>query len=495
MEAGKHIELSLGQEPGEFRLILDGIAITIHMKTPPAGETAAGGTGISVNFPAAPELQATMPPPGKDGRDAGQVTAEMEYYRQVSRDIYEGLGKLAKDINLSIQDLSLAEIIQTAMGSPGEHLDQARNQVTDVLIMTEQATLNIMDLVDQIREDCQDVQTKLQNLTAQPPPAEAGEPGEEAFPDKSPNQELWDEVLSQAGELDQLLRSPDTQEVSPAAGVPIFSPADILQILLEFCTNEKVKQHLKAVQAKQDAIFRTTEAEQALSLLAGSAPQEDGFYQLAVEPLLNLLKSHCEDDRVQELFTKMASSGGKLFPVAALPLEAQEMEEEFADELSDPPGNPEVAARWEKLQQALKLLAEQRHTCLGGGPAQRTHAGSAAEVQEVLGTVDRITGSLSRIVEALAFQDLSGQRLLKILKIIRQLQVQVLTLLVAAGQKLLVNMDDQPLPSQECDQARQELDRLLHTFAPPPDQEMASPADEQPLDQDAVNDLLTSMGF
>jgi chemotaxis regulatin CheY-phosphate phosphatase CheZ len=171
------------------------------------------------------------------------------------------------------------------------------------------------------------------------------------------------------------------------------------------------------------------------------------------------------------------------------------MEEEFADELSEPPGNPEVAARWEKLQQTLKLLAEQRHTCLGGGPAQRAHAGSAAEVQEVLGTVDRITGSLSRIVEALAFQDLSGQRLLKILKIIRQLQVQVLTLLVAAGQKLLINTDDQPLPSQECDQARQELDRLLHTFAPPPDREMASPADEQPLDQDAVNDLLTSMGF
>jgi hypothetical protein len=295
--------------------------------------------------------------------------------------------------------------------------------------------------------------------------------------------------------LDQLLRTPDTQELSTADGVPIFSLADILQILLEFCTNEKVKQHLKAVQAKQDAIFRTTEAEQALSLLADSAPQEDGFYQLPVEPLLNLLKSHCEDERVQELFTKMASSGAKLFPVEALPLEAQEMEEEFADELADPPGNPEVTARWEKLQHAIKLLAEQRQTCPAGGPAQTGHAGSAAEVQEVLGTVDRITGSLSRIVEALAFQDLSGQRLLKILKIIRQLQVQVLTLLVAAGQKLLVNMDDQPLPSQECDQARQELDRLLHTFAPPADEEMVAPADEQPLDQDAVNDLLTSMGF
>jgi chemotaxis regulatin CheY-phosphate phosphatase CheZ len=495
MEAGKHIELSLGQEPGEFRLNLDGIAITIHMKTPQPGQAAGGGTGISVSLPAAPALQAAATLPGKDSQDTGQVSPELDYYRQVSREIYDGLGKLAKDINLSIQDLSLAEIIQTAMGSPGEGLDQARNQVTDVLLMTEQATLNIMDLVEQIRGDCQDVQTKLQNLTAPPPPGESGELSLEAAPDHSADQGLWDEVLSQAEEMGDLLRSPEPQGISPAAGVPIFSLADILQILLEFCTNEKVKQHLKAVQAKQDAIFRTTEAEQALSLLAAGALQEDGFYQLPVEPLLNLLKSHCEDERVQELFTKMASSGAKLFPVAALPLEAQEMEEEFADELAEPPGYPEVTARWEKLQHAIKLLAEQRQTCLAGGPARMSHPGSAAEVQQVLGTVDRITDSLSRIVEALAFQDLSGQRLLKILKIIRQLQVQVLTLLVASGQKLLVNLDDQPLPTQGSDLARKELDRLLHSFSPPADQEFVAPSHEQPLDQDAVNDLLTSMGF
>ena len=119
----------------------------------------------------------------------------------------------------------------------------------------------------------------------------------------------------------------------------------------------------------------------------------------------------------------------------------------------------------------------------------------AAGIQEVLETVDRITRSLSRIVEALAFQDLSGQRLLKILKIIRQLQVQVLTLLVAAGRKLEMNLDDQSQPGQESDLARKELDRLLHEVSPSSDQECAVVPDGQPLDQDAVNDLLTSMGF
>jgi chemotaxis regulatin CheY-phosphate phosphatase CheZ len=304
-----------------------------------------------------------------------------------------------------------------------------------------------------------------------------------------------DQVFPQAEALDQALRAGDSEEAFPAAGVPRFSLADILQLLLEFCTNEKVKQHLRAVQGKQEAIFRGPEAERALSLLAAGAPQEEGFYQLPVEPALDLLKSHCEDERVKELFTKMASSADKLFPVTALPLEAREVEEEFGDELPEFQGNLEVASRWEALQKTLNLLAERRQAPGDGRTARTGHCQDAAKVQEVLDTVDRITGSLSRIIEALAFQDLSGQRLLKILKIIRQLQVQVLTLLVASGHKLRIKLDGQTLTPQESDQAREELNRLLKDFAPFPDQSAAFAPEEKPLDQNAINDILTSMGF
>ncbi len=418
----------------------------------------------------------------------------MDYFRQVSQEIYEGLGKLAKNINLSIQDLSLAEIIQTAMSSPGERLDQARNQVTDVLQMTEQATLNIMDLVEQIREDCQTVQAKLMEL-AESPSAEEPEDRPADVPDEANDQGLWNQILSQAEDLDHLLRSAHSEEASPIAGVPRFSLADILQLLLEFCSNEKVKQHLKAVQAKQDAIFRGTEAERALSLLAAGAPQVDGSYQLPVEPILDLLKDHCEDERVQELLTKMSSSAGKLFPVEALPLEAQGVEEEFADEPTETQGNPEVESCWAELQQTLKLLTESRQSTGESSSVAPGKNHTPAQVQEVLGTVDRITGSLSRIIEALSFQDLSGQRLLKILNIIRQLQIQVLTLLVAAGHKLQMKLDDQTLPLKDSDLAREELDRLLNVFASSSDQDAVASIEEQPLDQSAVNELLTNMGF
>ncbi len=44
MKSGKHIELSLGQEPGEFRLMMDGMIITINLKTPKGGEAAGEDT-------------------------------------------------------------------------------------------------------------------------------------------------------------------------------------------------------------------------------------------------------------------------------------------------------------------------------------------------------------------------------------------------------------------------------------------------------------------
>jgi len=495
MEGEKHIELTLGQDPGEFRLNVDGVAITINLKGLPQSLAATKAEETpTVAPPARPAFPETAPPAaGGDPQDTAQLSAELDHFRQVSREIYEGLGKLAKDINLSIQDLSLAEIIETGMGSPGEHLDQARHQVTDVLRMTEQATLNIMELVEGIREDCRAVQNGLLPLASSPGEGEELEPG--AGPDRAAAQALWSQVLSQAEELDQLLRSPDSWKAAPSAGVAHFPLSDVLQIILEFCSNETVKQHLKAVQAKQDAVFRGAEAERALTLLAAGAPQEEGFYQLPLGPLLDLLKNHCEDDRVKELFTKMTTSAGKLFPVSALPLEPRSVEEEILDAPLPTPENPEVTSRWEALHQNLHLLAETQQAAPNVPAAGPGNGTAAAVVQEVLAAVDRITGSLSRIIEALSFQDLSGQRLLKILNILRQLQVQVLTLLVAAGQRFQEMLNGQVFPLQEKEQAREELDRLLHSYAPPSDQDVAAVPEEQPLDQSAINELLTGMGF
>jgi chemotaxis regulatin CheY-phosphate phosphatase CheZ len=494
MEGGKRIELSLGQEPGEFRLNLDGMAITIQMHPAAKGQAAPEGAGKSPGAARSPAPEVSPVLSQAEAQDIERLLNELNHYRHVSQEIYEGLGKLAKDINLSIQDLSLAELIQTSMGSPGEHLDQARNQVTDVLLMTEQATLNIMDLVEEIREDCQTVQTSLLNLTEASQGQEA-EPASEDALGEDEDQSLWDQVFAQAEAFEQLLHPAEAEGGSAEAGAPSFSLAEVLQIILEFCTNEKVKQHLKAVQSKQDAIFQGPEAERALSLLAAGAPQADGFYQLPLEPVLELLKSHCDDERVKELFTKMANSADKLFPVTALPLEAKELDEAFPEDAPEFQGNPELESGWQELRQTLELLSERRQAAAGAGALRAPGSQETLDVQTVLDTVNRITKNLSRIIEALSFQDLSGQRLLKILKIIRQLQVQVLTLLVAAGDRLPTKLDDQAPAPPQSDQAREELDRLLTSVVPGVNQSTVAAPEEQPLDQNAINEILTSMGF
>ncbi len=497
MAGGKRIELSLGQEPGEFTLHLEGMAITIHMNNNDRRKAdPEAGKGAS-EAPPPPSPEAGPGLSRAEVRDIEKLLAELERYQHFSQEIYEGLGKLAKDINLSIQDLSLAELIQN-MGSPGEHLDQARSQVTDVLLMTEQATLNIMDLVEEIREDCQTVQAKLLSLTeAQGSPENEGIPAEAAPAGQGEEQSLWETLFSQVEAVEQVLYGGGEGEGEASSGpvLPSFSLSDILQVILEFCTNEKVKQHLRAVQSKQDAVFRGLEAEQALSLLAANAPQEEGFYQLPLNQVLGILHSHCEDERVKELFAKMASSAEKLFPVAALPLEAKGSEEASPEASPEYPGGPEAAARWDELRHTLKLLFERRQAAIAeGGSATGPQLG-VLEAKTILDTVDHITKNLSRIIEALSFQDLSGQRLLKILKIIRQLQVQVLTLLVAAGDRLQARLEGGALDLKESDQAREELDRLLSSFAPSTAGGAAVTSPEQPLDQNAINELLTTMGF
>src|SRR4030042_800618 len=139
----KPYELSLELGQGECRVLVDGLALNICLKPPKEGVPAAAPVARAI-----PQLAQG------NGQENQKLAEELDYYRQISMDIYKELGQLAKKLNVSLQDLTLAEVIRSQMESPGEHLDQARLQLNDVLEMTEKATLNILDLVEQIRGDC-----------------------------------------------------------------------------------------------------------------------------------------------------------------------------------------------------------------------------------------------------------------------------------------------------------------------------------------------------
>jgi chemotaxis regulatin CheY-phosphate phosphatase CheZ len=492
MDQEKQVEVSVVLGYGDFSLRLNSVTMNVRVQNAKGGANTVhleAGAAVPSGKGAGAVLQSLPAPGAADPTAATQLAAEVAYYRQTSQEIYEGLGKLAKEINLSIQDLSLAEILQTSMTSPGERLDQVRSQVNDVLEMTEKATLNILNLVEHIQEDCLKVQGQIRQLAGGEMVRQFSAPAgpREASP-------LWSQLLTQGEALDRLIRANFQDAESPQTAPPHFALRDVLQLLLEFCGAEAVKPHLKSVLGQYENLFRVGEAEQSLQHLAVELPQEDGFYQFPVDKVLESLNAACTDEQVKKLFTKLMASAPKIFPIGTLPVEAQP-----SGSTPEAGPLPEVLAHWQEFFAACQNLAKITQESASTSAAAEGEGGSGEVVQEALDTMERINSSLSGITEALAFQDLSGQRLLKVLKILRQLQVQVLTLLVAAGNKLKGNIEGQEISFSKTEiSAQEELDRLLHILT----QASQAPSDleqvvsgQGPLDQEAVNDLLTGMGF
>ncbi len=497
MDREKQVEVSVTLGHGDFSLRLNGVIMNVRLRD-------SSGDQFTPHFEirtipraadGARKSEASLPAPrGDDPADASQLAEEVAYYRQASQEIYEGLGRLAKEINLSIQDLSLAEIIQSGLTSPGERLDQVRNQVADVLEMTEKATLSILNLVEHIQEDCLKVQGHLLHLAnGNGKPMETGEKAVDSA-EHQETRALWSSLLTQGEAFGRQIRE-HFQDIPSSAETPSrVHLADVLQILLEFCGTEAVKPHLKSVQAQHETLFQVQEAERALTQLAGELPQEDGFYQFPVDKVLEILKETCIDERMKELFTKLLASAEKIFPISTLPLEGQPIETP-----SEAKPQPEVITLWQEFFENFQRVASNPPNDPSCPDASGAEESLREAAREALASMEHIHDSLSRITEALAFQDLSGQRLLKVLKILRQLQVQVLTLLVAAGNKLKVRIEGEEITFTESEMSAQaELDRMLHTFTKTSEDpaSLAQAVDEQrPLDQEAINELLTGMGF
>lgn len=490
MAQEKQVEVSVALAQGDFSFSLNGVLLHIRVRDSEGVQGAASYPEIRQALPGVEAAGNRSPAQAvPESGEAARLAEEASYYRQISQEIYEGLGQLAKQINLSIQDLSLAEIIQSGTPSPGEHLEQVRSQVTDVLEMTEKATLNILNLVESIQEDCRKMQGHFLNLANGDGQRDQAEGHSAEAPDPA---EIWSRLLAQGEAFDRQIRMFISGASFPGNALPLIRLPDVLQVLLEFCQTEKVKPHLKSLKDRYETLFQTSDAEQALARLAAETPPADGLYQLPVDQTLAILQETCTDGRVQDLLTKLLASAAKIFPTATFPLEG------LPSAGSGPAGPEEdMLSLWQGLYESLQQAAQSpSHGNCGAISAADERLQEAA--RKALDTVKGIHTSLSRITEALAFQDLSGQRLLKVLRILRQLQVQVLTLLVAAGSKLRVRLAGKELAFTEGEiSAQQQLNRMLHTLADGPQnpEDAAHAPEERPLDQEAINELLTSMGF
>lgn len=488
MAQEKQVEVSVALARGDLSFSLNGVLLHIRVRDPQGVQEAASPPEIRQALPGVETAAARSPAsPLPESGEAARLAEEASYYRRISQEIYEGLGQLAKQINLSIQDLSLAEIIQNGTASPGEHLEQVRRQVTEVLEMTEKATLNILNLVESIQEDCRKMQGHFLHLANGDGQRDQVEGHSAEAPDPA---EIWSRLLAQGEAFDRQIRTFISEAPFPGKALPSIRLPDVLQVLLEFCQTEKVKPHLKSLKDRYEILFQLPDAEKALARLAAETPPADGLYQLPVDRTLAILQETCTDGRVQDLLTKLLASAAKIFPTATFPLEGPPSAVSASAE-------GDLLSLWQGLYQSLQQAAKSPpYGSSGAISASDERLQEAA--RKALDTVKGIHASLSRITEALAFQDLSGQRLLKVLGILRQLQVQVLTLLVAAGSKLRIRLAGKELAFTEGDiSPQQQLNRMLHTLADSPQnpEDAGHAPEERPLDQGAINELLTSMGF
>lgn len=485
-----------------------------------------------------PEL-ATPPPP----YPGGEEEHDAEYYRDLSHDMYREVGRLARRLSMSIRDVKIDKVEDFDLSTAGQRLEQAKDQLEHVVKMTEQATLRIMDLGEEIQGAIDRARGIMEKMSVQPVAAAPVDSQESAQARQELGQALatLQEYLSGLGAspleslvaqaqslLDELAQAPAASEApAPAAAEPAAEPAAagflfpldvVFQTVYELCTNEAVKKHIKAMWDASAQAFDAAKVEASLNGLAPEGPDEDNFLNLDLKGVLKALYQATSQERFQQVLKKMGSTADQIFLEQTLPLEAMpapavapapapapaaasaaaaaagpspqllEKLRRLADDLRDQSARlvpPPIAAQLEDLWQ--KVEAAQREEA----------AGSVIEpdmfktLEETMGV---IFGSASNIIEALSFQDLQGQAIYRIVRLLTDFQVQLLAMVVSFGSKLKVKETQTAVTNDESERmAQEEVDKVLGSLGV--SEAETAGQDGAKLDQDAVNSMLQSMGF
>lgn len=483
------------------------------------------------------------------------MDGEEPFYREISEELYKEIGRLARQLSLSIKDIP-AEMTQKGVDlqKTGIELEDAKGQLADIVQMTEKATMDIMDLAETIQEDLEAVEGQLESIRDLDFMHRNG--SKDAVDDFDDIDQPTDQnpladmvaVLSDLIErgdnlqdaVRQLTLEGSAAPAPQAKAEPVPAPAApatekkivktyefdldvVFQTLYELCTNETVKDHIKAMRGDQGSAFDTEAVRQALNDLAATAEVDDTFYNLPISAILKSLFQACKNDKYKQILKKMNQTAGTIFLDALLPVEGEVKEEEIVVETAPQPSAPppseptepsesngfggeQVASIVSQLEELVGLARNEKDRLESLDPAaflpsdasQVRNEDREKIITSIEGSsegVQRILGHITRILEALSFQDLSGQRILKIVHLISDIQVQLLSLLVSFGAKLKQRQDEwAPQTREESEKmAQTEVDKMLEKVTGP--SELQGPDAEGRLDQDAVNDLLAELGF
>ncbi|MFP3868248.1 MAG: hypothetical protein ACLFUU_08815 [Desulfobacteraceae bacterium] len=519
MADNKNSEVWLELSQGHLKLLVEGVPFNVVVNS----------NGQSLPGPSTTVEKADREA-NANGESAG---VDQNYYRQISEEMYQEIGRLAKNLNISFQDLAINEILEGDSTSE-ESWGQSRHQLPNLMLMNEEASMNILELVENIQEECQGVQSALEKVSqpallnsATPPNMTAGMDKLLAFFQNAGS--LLSTLIAEAEELQNRLQALESQPPSPPSGQTSRSHApsvscqipleSILQTLYKFCTSDTVKQQLNGLLDNRDTLFQGQQLAEALNELTQTMTPVDGCLNVPVEQLFQILAAACQDEHTTAWLRKMETSSNSrslwyhldtIIPLKVTTPGTEEDTQNLGAAAEDGLNNglpvAAVNSQISTYVERLRQLAYQLEELQPGKIARQTSHSPPDRDQAMLPVVSaaresmrHINRSLSRIIEGLSYQDLSSQPLIKVLKTLRQVQVHLLTLLVAYGIKIKKKEEKKELTVAESEAlARSEVDRLITYISPATPEGEPQPEklpESHSLDQEAINDLLANLGF
>lgn len=495
--------------------------------------------------PAPAALEAPADKADETGKLLAQATAQQAplpadatdaegYYRDLSHDMLREVGRLARRLSMSIRDVKIDKLPAVDLESAGEQLELAKDQLEDVVKMQESATNKIIDLGEDIQravDKSRNIMERMNQPAGQaedqaPEDAEGGEGDPElkqavqalseylAAQKSNPLTPLLERAESIASALEAGAMEPAASAPEPAPEAAYNFPLEmVFQTVYELCTNETVKKHIKAMWESGGKGFDQTSLQEALNALVKEEPDQDNFLNLDLKGVLQGLYKSSGADRYKQVLKKMAGTSEQIFLDQTLPLEAIPAEPAAEASPSAGPSQPAPAALdpaviesfkelVSGLRQAKKSLAppevpadlpEKLQKALAGGKLSSPPANLSELCAELDGNMGTIVNSMNSIIEAMSFQDLSGQTIYRIVRLITDSQMQLLAIVVSFGSKLKSKAQTKEITSDQSEKvAQEEVGKVMSSLGA---HEEGEEEESSKLDQDAVNNLLESMGF
>jgi len=452
----------------------------------------------------------------KDSDASVSVGAEDDvFYKEVSVSMLGRIGELAKKLNLSLKDFSVQAAQDIDFGQSGKRLSDAMGQLEDINMMAENATMVIMDLTEKIQEDISRTKENIKvlneiDLTRDEEVDSVYEVVEKMCGGVKTHQPLVDEIVSSQQELmESMSRLSDlvgtTEKKEEKEESCEFDLDTIFQTLYEFCTNEAVKKHLKTMRADKKAcdiqLFHT-----AINESLKGVNIEDNFADVPIQLILSALAQSTENDKYKGFLEKLDKNLSSLFLEENLPLEipqAKEVSKTEGEESQIPTLVSDIADRIKtNLEKLAKVKTELFDVDVDASLLKDFEDKTIIKrkdrdtIKHILDESNTHFASImdfaTKIFENLSFQDLTGQKITKIIELLSDFQSQLLVMLVAFNVQIKSKEKNKDITAEESEKlVQKEVDKVLANV-------MVETKDEETtnrFDQDAVNEMLDGMGF